>query len=192
MELRYETLWLWAPDFQRPAVIGAKIGRTLDAFTRIDPLLGRWTTGHPTERVGPALDPMEIDRTLLVEEGVWLDDWGRPDPEPGGYYWWSWTGGTDLATVATPRTATFQVKAGSKFRNFCVFAIGGGFPKPSDLGVVTYPLYSIGHAGDAEHLARSLGLRQVQRRGHVAGAVVRRSELSQLSVPAALDRLPLR
>lgn len=141
MELRYETLWLWAPDFQRPAVIGAKIGRTLDAFTRIDPLLGRWTTGHPTERVGPALDPMEIDRTLLVEEGVWLDDWGRPDPEQGGYYWWSWTGGTDLATVATPRTATFQVKAGSKFRNFCVFAIGGGFPKPSDLGVVTYPLY---------------------------------------------------
>jgi len=138
---------------EAPAVIGEKYLRTLDALSRIDPVLSGWTiweNGATLDELEewaendfpePALiRPFSVEQarqnmTALVETNVIRDDWGEPQPDEG----YSLVANNQFNE--TSRNVGVSVRAGSKF-NYNDWHVstgdpGSGPPHPS---IITYPI----------------------------------------------------
>ena len=66
---------------ETPVVIGAKFLQTLDALSRVDPLLASWKVlDRPTLASVPLAEARPRIATI-IENFVVLDDAGQPEPE---------------------------------------------------------------------------------------------------------------
>jgi hypothetical protein len=116
------------------AVIGAKFLHTLDALSRIDPLLATWKVlDRPTLASLPLTDARPSS-AAIVENFVALDDAGQPEPESG----YSAIGVTD--TVIPSRIVTFRVHGGGLARDEIMLDVGG-ILHPTDPLMVKYNLF---------------------------------------------------
>ena len=119
---------------ETPAVIGAKFLQTLDALSRIDPLLARWKVlDRPTLASVPLADARPRIATI-IEDFVVLDDDGQPEPESG----YSAVGVTDTAIPS--RQVEFSVNAGGLVRDEMMLHVGG-ILHPTDPLMVEYNLF---------------------------------------------------
>ena len=119
---------------ETPAVIGAKFLQTLDALSRIDPLLARWKVlDRPTLASVPLADARPRIATI-IEDFVVLDDDGQPEPESG----YSAIGVTDTAIPS--RQVEFSVNAGGLVRDEMMLHVGG-ILHPTDPLMVEYNLF---------------------------------------------------
>jgi hypothetical protein len=119
---------------ETPAVIGAKFLHTLDALSRIDPLLATWNV---LDRPALASVPLADARpriTTIVEDFVVLDDEGQPEPESG----YSAIGVTDTAIPS--RIVTLRVGAGGLVRDEMMLYVGD-ILHPTDPLTVKYSLF---------------------------------------------------
>jgi hypothetical protein len=119
---------------ETPAVIGAKFLRTLDALSRIDPLLARWKVLDRPARASIPLADARPRIVTIVEGNVVRDDEGGPEPESG----YTAIGVTDTAIPS--RIVTFRVKAGGLVRDEMMLHVGG-ILHPTDPQVVQYNLF---------------------------------------------------
>jgi hypothetical protein len=119
---------------ETPAVIGAKFLHTLDALSRIDPLLATWKVlDRPTLASVPLADARARIATI-VEDFVVLDDDGQPEPESG----YSAIGVTDSAIPS--RVVEFWVNGGGLVRDEMALEVGG-ILHPTDPLMVKYRLF---------------------------------------------------
>lgn len=119
---------------ETPALIGAKFLHTLDALSRIDPLLATWKVlDRPTLASLPLADARPRI-AAIVENFVVLDDAGQPEPESG----YSAIGVTD--NDIPPRIVTFRVHGGGLVRDEMVLDVGG-ILHPTDPLIVKYNLF---------------------------------------------------
>jgi hypothetical protein len=119
---------------ETPAEIGAKFLRTLDALSRIDPLLTTWKVlDQPTLASLPLADARPRI-AAIVENFVVLDKAGQPVPESG----YAAIGVTDSAFPS--RIVTLSVYAGGLFRDEMMLEVGG-ILHPTDPLVVKYTLF---------------------------------------------------
>jgi len=119
---------------ETPAVIGAKFLRTLDALSRIDPLLATWKVlDRPTLASLPLADARPRI-AAIVENFVVLDGAGQPEPESG----YTAIGVTDSAIPS--RIVTFRVHAGGLVRDEMMLCVGG-ILHPTDPLIVKYSLF---------------------------------------------------
>ncbi len=119
---------------ETPAVIGAKFLRTLDALSRIDPLLATWKVLDRPTLASLPLAEARPRMTAIVENFVVLDDDRQPEPESG----YSAIGQTDNAIPS--RVVTLRVHAGGLARDEMVLDVGG-ILHPTDPQVVQYNLF---------------------------------------------------
>jgi hypothetical protein len=119
---------------ETPAVIGAKFLRTLDALSRIDPLLATWKVlDRPTLASLPLVDAGPRI-AAIVENFVVLDDAGQPEPESG----YTAIGVTD--SVIPSRIVTFSVYGGGLVRDEMMLHVGD-ILYPTDPLIVKYSLF---------------------------------------------------
>jgi hypothetical protein len=119
---------------ETPAVIGAKFLHTLDALSRIDPLLATWKVlDRPTLASLPLTDARSRI-AAIVENFVALDYAGQPEPESG----YSAIGVTDNAIPS--RIVTFRVHGGGLARDEMMLDVGG-ILHPTDPLIVKYGLF---------------------------------------------------
>ncbi len=119
---------------ETPAEIGAKFLRTLDALSRIDPLLATWKVlDRPTLASLPLADARPRI-AAIVENFVVLDKAGQPVPESG----YAAIGQTDNAIPS--RIVTLRVHGGGLNRDEMVLEVGG-ILHPTDPLVVKYSLF---------------------------------------------------
>jgi hypothetical protein len=136
-----------------PAAIGEKYLRTLDALSRIDPVLRGWIIWQSNcsledleawaeaGALEPApvrpipLEQARLDMTDLVEANVCRDDWDEPQPDEG--YSLVANNGPDR----TARSVGVSVTAGSEF-NYNQWSVMFGDPAriPPDPSIMTYPI----------------------------------------------------
>jgi len=119
---------------ETPAVIGAKFLRTLDALSRIGPLLATWKVlDRPTLASLPLVDARPRI-AAIVENFVVLDDAGQPEPESG----YTAIGVTD--SVIPSRIVTFSVYGGGLVRDEMMLHVGD-ILYPTDPLIVKYSLF---------------------------------------------------
>ena len=119
---------------ETPAVIGAKFLHTLDALSRIDPLLATWKV---LDRPALASVPLAEARpriATIVENFAVRDDEDQPEPELG--YWA--IGVTDTAIPS--RIVEFSVRGGGLVRDEMMLHVGG-ILHPTDPLMVKYVLF---------------------------------------------------
>jgi hypothetical protein len=119
---------------ESPAVIGAKFLRTLDALSRIDPLLATWKVLDRPILASLPLAEARPRMTAIVENFVVLDDDRRPEPESG----YTAIGQTDNAIPS--RIVTLRVHAGGLARDEMMLDVGG-ILHPTDPLMVKYSLF---------------------------------------------------
>jgi hypothetical protein len=85
----------WPGRVETPAAIGAKFLTTLDALSRVDPILGNWLIAdHPSRKSGDLMiDSLNIEATPVasarpriaevIENYVVRADFNEPDPDSG-------------------------------------------------------------------------------------------------------------
>ncbi len=127
--------WL-GPANEKPAVIGTKFLRTLDALSGIDPLFAGWQFTGPwqiPEEHRSSFVPLAIARqqiAKIVESGVYIDDFNKPHPEYGYSV-------HAVAGARGPRHVAFT--ASTERQNFSLSF--GEYNMASDLSIVTYPMF---------------------------------------------------
>ena len=135
---------------EAPSAIGEKYLRTLDALSRIDPVLSGWTIwedrstlnellawvedGKPEPApIRPVLiDDARVNMTALVEANVILNDSGEQQPDEG------YTLIANNKYNQTPRNVSISVRAGSRFnQNDWGVRFGGTGRGAQDLSIIT-------------------------------------------------------
>jgi hypothetical protein len=120
-------------------MIGEKFLQTLDALERIDPLFSNWGTSDADNSAkGRPIAPLRSVFTAFVEANVKRDDWDQPDPDDG-YWLWAATRYRPYAP-ADPRSMTFFVCAGSKWRNYNSLEAGRD-TTPPDPEMISFPIF---------------------------------------------------
>src|SRR5262245_56651253 len=137
----------WHGRVESPAAIGAKLLKTIDALSRIDPVFSNWlisdypnpSSGDPdTDGLNIKAIPLEAARRRIaeiVEDHVVRGDAHEPDPDCG-YHAFATT-----SEISSPRGANVSVNAGGKYNGGTDFGFGRYTWRPPDLTIVTYPLY---------------------------------------------------
>jgi hypothetical protein len=137
----------WPGRLETPVAIGAKFLNTLDALSRIDPVLSNWILADfPNPSSGDEITdeqnikaiPLTSARSRIaeiVENYVRRDDTRKPDPNHG-YHAFATT-----REIGGPRVANVIVNAGGKYGGGTDFGFGRRYIEPPDLTIVTYPLY---------------------------------------------------
>ncbi len=121
---------------QSAASIAEKFVETLDALSRIDPaIFANWKIMRLPSASPVPLTGVRSRMAPLVESNASRDDLDQPDPGSGGYTAIAYTGG-----VSDTRRMTFWVTAGGGYEAY-TWLQGGDFDKPSDLAIVSYPLF---------------------------------------------------
>jgi hypothetical protein len=119
---------------ETPAVIGAKFLRTLDALSRIDPLLATWKVlDRPTLASLPLADARPRI-AAIVKNFVVLDDDNQSEPESG----YTAIGMTDGAIPS--RIVALRVHAGGLVRDEMMLDVGGILHATDPL-IVKYDLF---------------------------------------------------
>jgi hypothetical protein len=136
----------WHGRVETPAAIGAKFLNTLDALSGIDRIFSGWKIfDFPNPCSGDLMtDSLNIKATPLasarpriaqiIENYVARDDFNEPIPS-FGYHATALT-----SEIDGPRVACLSVLAGGKRQGRTMLEFGG-YHIPSDLTIVTYPLY---------------------------------------------------
>ena len=121
----------WKGRVDGPAAIGAKLVKTLDALSNVDPIFGNWIIADFRNSSSLSLDDARPRIASLIEDGVVRDDLKRPTPRLG-YHAQALAG-----EFANPRSVTLWLDAGGKTdgRTHLEFA---NLNVPPDLTVVTY------------------------------------------------------
>jgi hypothetical protein len=137
----------WQGRVETPVAIGVKFLNTLDALSRIDPVLSSWILADfPNPSSGDEITdeqnikaiPLTSARsriTEIVENYVRRDDAREPDPNHG-YHAFATT-----SEIGGPRVANVTVNAGGKYGGGTDFGFGRRYIELPDLTIVTYPLY---------------------------------------------------
>ena len=137
---------------QDPAALGAKFLSTLDALSAIDPIFTDWqimkyglidvdvvdVDVDPAVQVAGWSLPLAIARpqiAAVIEKNVKRDDWREPQPDEG------YTLGAYTDTRDDTRAMHLRIDAGGEKQKGDTHLELGGYESPSDLAVVTYPLY---------------------------------------------------
>jgi hypothetical protein len=141
----------WAsPKAEKPAIIGARLLRTLEALSGIDPLLSGWQlyrNWNIAEDDQPRQVPLEAayERIVeIVENGIARNDFD--EPAPGNGY-------SVCATAGARGSRHVSFSAGTR-TPFLVLSFGER-DIATDLSIVTYPLFkaallAISSAWDAQ------------------------------------------
>jgi hypothetical protein len=136
----------WRGRIETPAAIGAKLLNTLDALSRIDSIFNNWLlVDFPNPSSGDAatdysnmkmvsLGTARPRITEIIENNVVLNDARDPSPDEG--YSVVAVGGE----LYSPREVHIGLKAGGKYDGDMHLEFGCN-KGPSDLTMVTYPLY---------------------------------------------------
>jgi hypothetical protein len=119
---------------ETPAEIGAKFLRTLDALSRIDPLLATWKVLDRPTLASLPLAEARPRIAAIVENFVVLDKADEPEPE----YGYTAIGVTDSAIPS--RIVVFRVHGGGLLRDEMVLEVGG-ILHPTDPLIVKYSLF---------------------------------------------------
>jgi hypothetical protein len=137
----------WHGRVESPAAIGAKLLKTIDALSRIDPVFSNWlisdypnpSSGDPdTDGLNIKAIPLEAARRRIaeiVENHVVRGDAHEPDPDCG------YRAFATTSEISSPRGANVSVNAGGKYNGGTDFGFGRYTWRPPDLTIVTYPLY---------------------------------------------------
>ena len=131
---RYFVRGSWdGPAAEKPFITGAKLLKTLDSLSGIDPIFASWQlirNWEIAEDERPRQVPLDVVRkniTAIVEEGIAHDDFGKPTPG----YGYSVAG---LAGARGPRKVAFSAWTGNQ-----TFQLSFGEHNiASDLSIVTY------------------------------------------------------
>jgi hypothetical protein len=136
----------WHGRVETPAAIGAKFLNTLDALSGIDRIFSGWKIyDFPNPCSGDLMtDSLNIKATPLafarpriaqiIENYVARDDFNEPIPSYG------YNATALTSEIDGPRVACLSVLAGGKREGRTMLEFGG-YHIPSDLTIVTYPLY---------------------------------------------------
>jgi hypothetical protein len=119
---------------ETPAVIGAKFLHTLDALSRIDPLLANWKVLDLPAWASLPLSAARTRIATIVENNVVRNDDGHPEPASG----YSAIGVTDTAIPS--RIVKLSVGAGGVARDEMMLNVGD-FLYPTDPLIVKYGLF---------------------------------------------------
>ncbi len=135
----YDINSAWSDRVEDPAEIGRKFLQTLDQLSHAGPMFRDWGTCDAENTAkGQPIDPMRSNFTPWVEANVWIDDWGKPDPDDG-YWIWAATRYRPYAP-ADPKSLSFHLAAGSRWKNHYTLE-AGRMGKAPDPAVVTYPAF---------------------------------------------------
>jgi hypothetical protein len=133
---RYFIRSRWPGRAEAPAAIGAKLVKTLDVLSSIDPIFANWQIADFRNSSSVSLDQARSRITSLIEDGVARDDSNKPAPLEG------YNAHALAGEVETPRTVYFRLDAGGEYYG------GGGavlefgdFNMAPDPAVVIYPLF---------------------------------------------------
>ena len=136
-----------------PAVLAEKFLATLDALTRIDPMIfADWeVTDLPAVSSIP-LSAARLRIAALIENNVARDDYDRPEP----FYGYAAVAHTDV--VVDRRRMTVRIKAGGEDEGETSLR-AGAFKAPPDPAIVTYPLFKAALLAINAILACAVGVR---------------------------------
>jgi hypothetical protein len=118
-----------------PASIGAKLLNTLDALSRIDPIVfPNWEVMDFPARDSLPLAAARPRIATIIDNNVSRDDFGRPEPY-GGYSAGAYTGHS-----LSPRRMSLRIRAGGKSAGETDLKAGEHdmFPDPA---MMTYPVF---------------------------------------------------
>lgn len=138
-----------------PAAIGQNFLQTLDAMSRVDPVLDGWVIwerhctldeleawvedGKPEPApIRPiAIDDARRNMTGLVETNVILNDWGEEQPDEG------YRLSASTQHNQTPLGVNVSVSAGGKFNyNYWRLNFGADWTSPPDPALLSFPIMS--------------------------------------------------
>jgi hypothetical protein len=124
----------WKGRPETPAAIGSKFVKTLDALSRVDPILADWELACAFDLPTVPLDEARSNIASVIEDTVSHDDFNEPDPDFGGYHPKALAGQSRDA-----RSVIFSADAGGKFDGGTDLSFGFFDHVPADLSIVTYP-----------------------------------------------------
>ena len=122
----------WERRVETPAGIGAKFVKTLDALSRVDPILANWELGYAFDLPTVPLDEARSNIASVIEDSVSYDDYNEPDPDYG-YHPIALAGESRDA-----RSVIFGADAGGKLDGGTDLTFGFYSHVPADLAIVTY------------------------------------------------------
>ena len=124
----------WPERSDEPAAIGAKFLETLDTLTDIDPIFATWKVFDARDASSLPLAQARSRITVIVENNVSRDDFGKPSFIPSYYI------SARAGEFKDPRSVSFTVKAGGRYENGTKLEFGEYDVAP-DLAIITYPLF---------------------------------------------------
>ncbi len=134
LEFDYNIRSGWRERVESPAVIGEKFIKTLDALSRLDPVLfANWRLFELRART-LTLDEARPGIAALVEKNVVLDDSRKPLPTYGYHALAS------AGKFKDPRCVNFKADAGGKYDGGTLLQFGD-YDVPPDPAIVTFPLF---------------------------------------------------
>jgi hypothetical protein len=123
----------WKGCVETPAALGAKFVKTLDALSRVDPMLANWELGAAFDSPTVPLDEARLNIVGLIEDCVSRDDYNEPDTNYG-YHPKALAGESRDA-----RSVIFRLNAGGEVDGSTDLGFGFYSNVPPDLAIVTYP-----------------------------------------------------
>lgn len=131
---RYSIRSGWKGRVETPASIGAKLIKTLDALTGIDPIFAGWQLTNTRNVSSISLAAARSGIARLIEDNVVRDSFDEPNPLRGYHAYAS------AGKFKHPRSVSFNVLAGGK--SACDANLEfGEYDTPQDLAIVTFPLF---------------------------------------------------
>jgi hypothetical protein len=125
----------WRERVERPTALGERFLGTLDALSRIDPVLfANWQLTDLRAMSSSSLDEVRPHIAAFVEKNVALDSFHKPYPD-NGYRMVAMTG-----EFKDPSSTNFRAAAGGKYEGETDLELAEYDVAP-DLAIVTYPLF---------------------------------------------------
>jgi Immunity protein 52 len=120
---------------ESPASIGAKFVNTLDALSRIDPIVfSNWEVMDFSAIESLPLATARLRIAAIIDNNVSRDDFGQPEPDDG------YSAGASAGHTLSPRRMSLRIDAGGTNAGETDLQAGeyDMFPDPA---VVTYPVF---------------------------------------------------
>jgi len=131
---RYFIRSRWRGRTATPPAIGAKLLKTLDALSAIDPIFANWEIINARKMSSAPLAAARHHIAEVIADGVVLDDFREPDPDCGSY------AHASVGKFKDPRSVSLVVDAGGRYAGGTLLEFAA-HDVATDLAIVTYPLF---------------------------------------------------
>jgi hypothetical protein len=135
--LHYSVRSSLPPGPEKPAAIGAKFIKTLDALTQIDStVFANWRIINYARWARIPIATARSRITEIIEKNVKRDDWRRPQPDEG------YTAGALTDAAVGSRVMHLTIDAGGERKKGDTWLqLGDLYDSPPDLSMITYPVF---------------------------------------------------